>query len=103
LAVWEIHPVMQLLTESSIAGFAPPQPQVTPQIEPSPSPVAPVPTAPSEEFVTIIRPVTIQIPYGRTILPSGMRLPVVSRDAQTVRVRYMNEVYVLPLSSTDLR
>lgn len=105
LAVWEIHPVMQLLTGDSTAGLARPQtqPQVTPQIAAPPPSVAPVPTATPEEFVTITQPVTIQIPYGTTVIPRGMKLPVISRDAQAVRVRYMNEVYAVPVSSTDLR
>lgn len=32
--------------------------------------------------------VTIQIPYGTTVLQPGMKLPVISRDAQTVRFRF---------------
>jgi hypothetical protein len=64
---------------------------------------APVPTATPEEFVTITRPVTIQIPYGQTVLPPGMKLPVVSRDASTIRVRYMNAIYAIPVSATELR
>jgi hypothetical protein len=47
--------------------------------------------------------VTIQIPYGTTVLQPGLRLPVISRDAQTVRVRYMNEVFAIPVASTHLR
>ena len=63
-----------------------------------PSPSAPM----SETTVTIVKPVTIQIPYGQSVLPAGMKLPVVSRDAQTVRVKYMGEIKAIPLSSTDL-
>jgi endonuclease/exonuclease/phosphatase family metal-dependent hydrolase len=53
--------------------------------------------------VTIVRPVTIQVPYGQTVLPSGMQLPLVSRDAQTVQVKYMGETQAIPLASTNLR
>ncbi|HCX29264.1 MAG TPA: hypothetical protein DHU55_05755 [Blastocatellia bacterium] len=28
-------------------------------------------------------------------------LPIASRDASTVRVRYLNQIYAVPLSSTD--
>jgi len=96
---------MQLLTGGSIAGFVPPQtqPQVTPQIAATPPSVEPVPAATPQELVTITQPVTIQIPYGTTVLQPGMKLPVISRDAQTVRVRYMNEIYTIPVSSTDGR
>jgi hypothetical protein len=59
--------------------------------------LSPTPTAVPQEFVTI------QIPYGTTVLQPGLRLPVISRDAQTVRVRYMNEVFAIPVASTHLR
>jgi len=48
------------------------------------------------------RPITIQIPYGQTILPQGIKLPLVSHDASTARVQYMGKVYTLPITSTDL-
>jgi hypothetical protein len=54
-------------------------------------------------FVTITRPVTVQIPYGTAVLQPGMRLPILSRDSQTVDVRYMNARYAIPVSSTDLQ
>ena len=56
-----------------------------------------------DTVVTIVRPVTIQIPYGQSVLPAGMKLPVVSRDAQTVRVKYMGEIQTIPLASTNLQ
>ena len=65
--------------------------------------VLPSPSAPAETTVTIIRPVTIQIPYGQSVLPVGMKLPLVSRDAQTVRVKYMDEIQTIPLASTNLQ
>jgi hypothetical protein len=93
LAVWEIHPVMQLSIGGSRVGHAPPPTTATQ----TPIP----PTSTPEQFVTIMEPVTIKIPYGQTVLPRGMKLPVVSHDASTVYVRYMNEIYPIPLSSTD--
>jgi hypothetical protein len=68
--------------------------------------VAPAPTvaiATPPQFITITQPVTIQIPYGTTVLSAGMKLPVVSRDAAAVRVRYLNDVYAVPIAATDLR
>lgn len=104
LAVWEIHPVMQLLSSESIVGVVPPQPQpqATSQITPL-GPVATLPTATPEEVVTITRPITIQIPYGTTVLPRGMKLPVLSRGSGTVDIRYMNARYAIPISATDFR
>jgi len=61
------------------------------------------PSASTVETVTIVKPVTILIPYGQTVLPAGLKLPVVSRDAQSVRVKYMGETHTIPVSSTDLR
>ena len=53
--------------------------------------------------VTITRSTTITIPYGKSTLTPGMRLPVASREGATVLVRYMGGVYAVPLSATDLR
>jgi hypothetical protein len=65
--------------------------------------LTPIPTTTAQEFVTITQPVTIQIPYGTTVLQPGMKVPVISRDAQTVHVRYMDEIYPIPITSTDLK
>lgn len=62
----------------------------------------PAPSTAAAQLVTIMQPVTIQIPYGHTMLPRGMKLPIVSRDSNTVNVRYLGEVYPVALSATDL-
>jgi endonuclease/exonuclease/phosphatase family metal-dependent hydrolase len=72
--------------------------------EPKSNGVLPSSSAPSAEtIVTILRPITIPIPYGQTVLPAGMKLPLVSRDAQTVRVKYMGETKAIPIASTNLQ
>ena len=91
---WEIHPVVKI--ERSDA--APPAPSVSPQAIPP----APPATAP-QQYVTILRAVKIKIPYGETVLQRGMRLQIVSRDATTVTVRYLEGTYAIPSASTDLR
>ena len=58
------------------------------------------PAAP--QFVTLTQPVKIRIPYGETILPRGLKLTVVTRDAQTVTVNYLDSTYTIPIASTDL-
>ena len=58
------------------------------------------PAAP--QFVTIMQPVRIKIPYGETILPRGLKLAIVSRTAETVTVRYLDGTQIIPISSTDL-
>jgi len=82
LAVWEIHPVMRIDAVGALQSAAP--------------------GGPTPQFVTITQPVPINIPYGKTILPRGMRLQVVSHETSVVRVRYMDDTYAIPISSTDL-
>jgi hypothetical protein len=86
---WEIHPVIKI--ERLDAATRPTDTRATPSAE----------TA--QRYVTILRAVKIKIPYGETILQRGMRLPVVSQDATTVTVRYLDSVYAIPIESTDLR
>jgi len=101
LAVWEIHPVMRLAV-----GTVAPAPLISSptqaNVAPPPATIA-QPAATPEQFVTITKPVTIQIPYGTTVLQPGTRLPVLSRGSRSVDVRYMNARYAIPVSSTDLR
>ena len=92
---WEIHPVVKI--ERLDAAARPPESRATP----SPEPTSSAETA--QRYVTILRAVKIKIPYGETVLQRGMRLPVVSRDATTVTVRYLEGTYAIPISSTDLR
>jgi endonuclease/exonuclease/phosphatase family metal-dependent hydrolase len=55
------------------------------------------------QIATILQPVRVKIPYGETVIPKGTKLPVVSRDGQTVRVDYLGEVQTVPVEATDLR
>lgn len=111
LAVWEIHPVMKIAIGASdspsIAAASSMPEKYSPPPTPafSPPPVAATISQPSaltaEQFVTLTKPVTIQVRYGSTVLPAGTKLPVLSRDAQNVDVRYMDSRYSIPISSTD--
>jgi len=60
------------------------------------------PPAPVPQFVTLTQPVRIKITYGETVLPRGLKLPLISRDAQSVTVKYLDETPRIPLSATDL-
>jgi hypothetical protein len=76
----------------------------TAALRPSPrSAVTEASVPPAPQLVTISEPVTIKIPYGETVLPRGMKLPLLSRTPQTVKVRYLEGPITLPLRSTDLR
>jgi endonuclease/exonuclease/phosphatase family metal-dependent hydrolase len=90
----------------SLGGAYAQQPQTMPA--PSPSQVSgnehgntPAQSA-APQFVTIMQPVRIKIPYGETILPRGLKLTILSRTAQTVTVKYLDGTQTIPISSTDL-
>jgi hypothetical protein len=89
---WEIHPVFKIEPVDG-THLSTTTPEATP---------APAPTATPPQFATITQPVKIKIPYGETILPRGANVPILSRDAQTVTVKYMGGTYVVPITSTDL-
>lgn len=101
LAVWEIHPVMRIDALGALHTAAP---SATPKLASTMTGTSALakPTATPDQFVTITQPVPINIVYGKTVIPRGMKLPVVSREGAMVRVRYMNDTYTIPVSSTDL-
>ncbi|PYL81318.1 MAG: hypothetical protein DMF23_14665 [Verrucomicrobia bacterium] len=47
----------------------------------------------------LTQPVKVKIAYGETVLPAGMKLPVVSSDATSVRVNYMGELQTIPIGA----
>lgn len=101
---WEIHPVIKIERADAAPSIPAPSPNV-PAPSPQAAPAAPAiqSTAAPQQFVTILRSVKIKVPYGETVLQRGTRLPIVSRDATTVVVRYLNSNYPIPIASTDLR
>ena len=103
---WEIHPVVKIealddmpAPEKEEGNAHPPSPPATPAAT---APVV-VPGTPVQQFATLTQPVKIRIPYGDTILPRGSRLPVVTRNEQTVTVQYLGQTQIIPIGSTDLR
>ena len=111
LSAWEIHPVIQIEALDLVPGepAQSPGPTAAPRPSASSTPSAspqisssPVPSAtPEKQFVTVVQPVSIRIPYGQTILPPGTKLRVVSHDTQTVTIEYMGGTYAIPIGSTD--
>lgn len=80
------------------------QPQSAPVTVTKANPTATVaPPAAAPEFVTLIQPVKIKIAYGETVLPRGLKLPILSRNGQNVTVKYLNETPTIPISATDLK
>src|SRR5207248_4975874 len=53
-------------------------------------------SAVAPRFVVLTQPVKVKIAYGETVLPAGMKLPVVSSDATSIRVKYMGESQTIP-------
>src|SRR5205823_5383518 len=61
-------------------------------------------TSPSSpRFVVLTQPVKAKIAYGETVLPAGMKLPVVSSDATSIRVNYMGEVQTIPIAAVRFK
>lgn len=109
---WEIHPVIKIealegtsaAPSISAATASPSSPALLPSPTPTPSSLRNSPPPLSQpKFVTITQPVRITILYGETVIPKGARLRVVSHDAQTVNVSYLDGIYAVPISSTDFQ
>src|SRR5947208_7393753 len=79
------------LSGNSIAAAPPPAQVPNPSISPS-----------SPCFVVLTQPVKVKIAYGETVLPAGMKLPVVSSDATSIRVKYMGELQTIPIAAARL-
>lgn len=101
---WEIHPAIKV----EALDATPVNPTATPSaspLVPTPSPKAFSTTPPhsptQQQFITLTQPVKIKVLYGETVIPRGARLPVMSHDATTVTVSYLDGTYAIPVSSTD--
>jgi hypothetical protein len=94
---WELHPVVKIERVDPNARLPENPSTPSPDNRSTPSPES------TQRNVTILRPVKIKISYGETVLQRGMRLPVVSHDATTVTVRYLDGTYAIPITSTDFR
>ena len=78
-----------ILVSGNPISAAPP-----PALVPNPS------TSPSSpSFVVLTQPVKIKIAYGETVLPAGMKLPVVSSDANSIGIKYMGELQTIPIAA----
>jgi hypothetical protein len=81
-----------ILVSGNPIGAAPPPTQV-----PNSSP-----SAVTSGWVVLTQPVKVKIAYGETVLPAGMKLPVVSSDATSIRIRYMGELQTIPIAAARL-
>jgi len=108
---WEIHPAIKIeaLESATVSPAISPASAPPPSSASVPSPTIAaaspriIPPQPQAQFVTVTRPVKIKILYGETMIPAGTRLRMVSHDAQTVTVSFLDGTYSIPISSTDFR
>jgi hypothetical protein len=103
---WEIHPVIKIEAIDASTVLPAASPSSTPPVSPA-SPKtsrAARSSAPAQkQFVTLTQPVRIKISSGETLLPRGTKLRIVTHDARTVTVRYLDGTHVIPIPSTDFR
>ena len=59
--------------------------------------------APLPETIVLRQSISIQLPYGKTVLPAGTKIPLVARNGDTIQIRYMDADYEIPISVTDLQ
>ncbi len=74
--------------------------------EPSPTPPATLPEPPrataQRASLLLTKPVEVPSPYGSIKLGVGTPLKVLARQGATVKVGYLNNVFTVPITSTDL-
>ena len=104
---WEIHPVIKIerLDETTPHPDSRRSPASEEATAPSPSgqTSSPIPAATAQTYVTTLHAVKIKVAFGETVLAHRLRLPIVSRDQQTVTIHSMGENYAIPITATDLR
>jgi hypothetical protein len=69
---------------------------------PAPTPKPSEATPPPRNTLTLTRATEVTLPFGRVKLPAGTPLKLVAREGTMLRVRYGNDVFVIPATSTDL-
>jgi len=100
----------QLVAKAGIHERKPASPSTTPlpktanAANPLTSPWPPSTTpSPVEQFITLTAPFEVAIQYGKTVIPTGTRLKLISREGAKLTAVYMNETVVIPTSATDLQ
>jgi hypothetical protein len=81
----------------------PPQTQADSRHQP-PQPAAVLsPSSSPPQFTTLVKAVSITLPYGEATLQPGTKLQVISRDVRSAQILYGNATITIPISSTDLK
>src|SRR5437899_12086946 len=84
--LWSTLVAVIFVGRNPIAGASPPT-----QVPNS------LPSVVNQGFVALTQPVKVKIAYGEAVLPAGMKHPVVSSDATSVRVKYLGELQTIPI------
>ncbi len=68
------------------------------------APDVPAPVAPAapKSVLTITKPVTVQLQFGRVTLSIGTRVRFIATEGQNVRVNFNNNVILVPSAATDV-
>ncbi len=86
----------------------PPAAPAAPVAPAVPAPVAPeapsTPAAPAapKSVLTITKPVTVQLQFGRVTLSIGTHVRFIAAEGQNVRVNFNNNVILIPAAATDV-
>ncbi|CAN5606524.1 hypothetical protein BH18VER2_BH18VER2_00110 [soil metagenome] len=100
---WEIHPVAKIeVLDANAAARESDHVTPAPTEQASATPTSTPPNTPTQEFITLTRPVAIKIPYGETVLPRGLKLPVISRSEQAITVKYLGKAQTIPTNAAGL-
>jgi len=75
----------------------PPEAMTIPPLSAEPLPS----NAPLLASLLLIKPIEVQLAYGKLTLPPGTAVKLVSRDGALLKVSYQNSIMTVPASSTD--
>lgn len=85
------------LPRADSPATTPPAPMITAPI----APVAPVAPAASKSILTLTKPVSIQLQFGRVTLPPGTKMRLLGGDPGGLKCNFNNNIIVVPATSTD--
>ncbi len=107
-------PVIGDTSANEAPAPTPSAPTIQPMSPPQPAATDPMPTAPStpivaattaapsaRNIVTIVKPVAVQLQFGKVTLNPGTKMRLIAVEGQNVRVNFNNNVILVPLGATD--
>jgi hypothetical protein len=92
-----VHQERSAQSKKRVAAEETPEPTSSPETTESTS------AATLPMIISLRQSVSIQLPSGNTVLPAGTRIQFISRNGETVQVRYLDADYEIPISATDFK